>query len=193
MPLLTFDRVSIAFGRHALLEQASFQIDAGERVCLIGRNGAGKSTLLKIVCRAKWCPMAARSVRQPGLADRPLVAGSCRIDEEASGLRRRRGGPGRHVGRLLAEFHRVSHAVAGDASLLRSGWRWLQHEIDVCNGWSPEPARGPDAGAARTALRHDGSGRSPAAGGGVSPWRRPWSAIRICSCSTSPRTTSISR
>ena len=47
MPLLRFDRVSISFGRHALLEEASFQIDAGERVCLIGRNGAGKSTLLK--------------------------------------------------------------------------------------------------------------------------------------------------
>lgn len=49
MPLLTFDRVSISFGRRALLEDASLQIDPGERVCLIGRNGAEKSTLLKIV------------------------------------------------------------------------------------------------------------------------------------------------
>ena len=46
MPLLSLDRVSIAFGRNALLEDASLQIEAGERVCLIGRNGAGKSTLL---------------------------------------------------------------------------------------------------------------------------------------------------
>ena len=38
MPLLSFDRVSISFSQHALLEPASFQIDSGERVCLIGRQ-----------------------------------------------------------------------------------------------------------------------------------------------------------
>jgi ATP-binding cassette subfamily F protein uup len=43
------DRVTIAFGHLPLLDEASLQIEAGERVSLIGRNGAGKSTLLKIV------------------------------------------------------------------------------------------------------------------------------------------------
>ena len=49
MPLLSFDHVSIAFGAEKLLENADFQLDPGERVCLIGRNGAGKTTLLRLL------------------------------------------------------------------------------------------------------------------------------------------------
>ncbi len=49
MPLITFDNLSIAFGHVALLDKASFTLDKGERVCLLGRNGEGKSTLLKIL------------------------------------------------------------------------------------------------------------------------------------------------
>ncbi len=49
MPLLSFDQVSIAFGVEKLLDNADFQLDPGERVCLIGRNGAGKTTLLRLL------------------------------------------------------------------------------------------------------------------------------------------------
>ena len=131
MPLLSLDRVSISFGRHALLEQASFQIDAGERVCLIGRNGAGKSTLLKIV-DGEVVPDAGEVWRQPGLAiarlsqDLPCDDDAIVFDVVAAGLA--------DVGRLLAEFHHVSHAVADDESLLKR-MEVLQHEIDACDGW----------------------------------------------------------
>ena len=49
MPLVSLDRVSIAFGHLPLLDEASLQIEAKERVAVLGRNGTGKSTLLKII------------------------------------------------------------------------------------------------------------------------------------------------
>ncbi|MCO6441773.1 MAG: ATP-binding cassette domain-containing protein [Nitrococcus mobilis] len=49
MNLIRFDQVSLEFGDTPLLHAAEFTIDAGERVCLIGRNGAGKSSLLKLI------------------------------------------------------------------------------------------------------------------------------------------------
>ena len=49
MPLVTLDQVSIAFGHLPLLDNVAMQIDARERVSVIGRNGTGKSTLLKII------------------------------------------------------------------------------------------------------------------------------------------------
>jgi ATP-binding cassette subfamily F protein uup len=49
MALLRFDEVSLEFGDQKILTDASFSIDAGERVCLIGRNGAGKSTTFRLI------------------------------------------------------------------------------------------------------------------------------------------------
>jgi ATP-binding cassette subfamily F protein uup len=47
MPLLSVDNACLAFGHVDLLDHVSFQLDAGERVALIGRNGSGKSSLLR--------------------------------------------------------------------------------------------------------------------------------------------------
>jgi ATP-binding cassette subfamily F protein uup len=49
MPQISLRNISIGTGQHALLEKANLQIEAGDKVCLIGRNGAGKSTLLKLL------------------------------------------------------------------------------------------------------------------------------------------------
>lgn len=47
--LLNLRNVSLSFSEQTLLENIDFQVEAGERVCLVGRNGAGKSTLMKII------------------------------------------------------------------------------------------------------------------------------------------------
>ncbi len=49
MSLLRFDDVSLEFGDQLILRDAELTIDAGERVCLIGRNGAGKSTTFRLI------------------------------------------------------------------------------------------------------------------------------------------------
>jgi ATP-binding cassette subfamily F protein uup len=47
--LLTLLDVTLHFGGPAILDRVNFQVDPGERVCLVGRNGAGKSTLMKVI------------------------------------------------------------------------------------------------------------------------------------------------
>ena len=46
MPLLTISSASLAYGDLPLLDDASFALEPGERIGLIGRNGTGKSSLL---------------------------------------------------------------------------------------------------------------------------------------------------
>jgi ATP-binding cassette subfamily F protein uup len=49
MALINLSEVSLAFGGPLVLDAASFQVQEGERVCLLGRNGAGKSSLLRLL------------------------------------------------------------------------------------------------------------------------------------------------
>ena len=49
MAILSLSNARLAFGHVALLDNAAFSLQTGERLGLIGRNGAGKSSLLKIV------------------------------------------------------------------------------------------------------------------------------------------------
>jgi ATP-binding cassette subfamily F protein uup len=51
VPVLVAEHLSHAFGHVPLLDDASVQIEAGERIAVVGRNGTGKSTLLKILGR----------------------------------------------------------------------------------------------------------------------------------------------
>ena len=49
MNILSLHQVCLAFGGPKLLDQVSLQIEAGDRICLLGRNGAGKSSLMRLL------------------------------------------------------------------------------------------------------------------------------------------------
>ena len=50
MPLVTASNIRVTLGAKQVLDGATFAIEPGERVGLVGRNGCGKTTLLKILC-----------------------------------------------------------------------------------------------------------------------------------------------
>jgi ATP-binding cassette subfamily F protein uup len=52
MPLLTLIEGQLAYGELPLLDCASFSMESGERIGLIGRNGTGKSSLLAVIAGA---------------------------------------------------------------------------------------------------------------------------------------------
>ena len=49
MPLLQASNLHHGYGDRPLLDGVELALEAGERVCLVGRNGSGKSTLLRII------------------------------------------------------------------------------------------------------------------------------------------------
>ncbi|WP_116004877.1 MULTISPECIES: ATP-binding cassette domain-containing protein [unclassified Simplicispira] len=64
MALITLLNAQLAFGHVALLDHATFSLETGERIGLIGRNGAGKSSLLKILGGLAHFDDGARHVQQ---------------------------------------------------------------------------------------------------------------------------------
>ncbi|MBY0383471.1 MAG: ATP-binding cassette domain-containing protein [Xanthobacteraceae bacterium] len=70
-PLIQLKDIALTFGGTPLLTSAELSVEAGERICLIGRNGSGKSTLLKIVAGIIEPDRGTRFV-QPGATVRYL-------------------------------------------------------------------------------------------------------------------------
>ena len=64
MALITLLNAQLTFGHVALLDHATFSLETGERIGLIGRNGAGKSSLLKILGGLAHFDDGARHVQQ---------------------------------------------------------------------------------------------------------------------------------
>ncbi|MDC8446668.1 MAG: ATP-binding cassette domain-containing protein [Nitrosomonas sp.] len=136
MPLITLEKACLAFGHHALLDHASFQIDPGERVGLIGRNGGGKSSLLKILSGSiklddgkLWCASALKIAYVP--QEPELVPSSTVFQEVSTGLG--------DISQTLLEYHTISHELSiggSDTEHLLDRLQVLQNELDVHAGWS---------------------------------------------------------
>jgi ATP-binding cassette subfamily F protein uup len=132
MPILSFRDVALSLGHLPLLDGASFQIERGERLCLLGRNGTGKSTLLRLVT-GEMQPDTGEITRASGLGVAQLAqevprdtAGKV-FHVVAEGLGT--------VGELLERYHRAAHAVAdGDTGRLAELER-CQHALEAAGGW----------------------------------------------------------
>ena len=136
MPYITLDNASLAFGHHALLDRAAFQLDAGERVGLIGRNGAGKSSLLKAIAGTiklddgnVWRAPATKIVYVP---QEPELDNTHTVYEAvAEGLG--------ELQKTLVAYHDVTHKMGepdADFEVLMAQMEDLQHELDAQNGWA---------------------------------------------------------
>ncbi|MCB1057215.1 MAG: ATP-binding cassette domain-containing protein, partial [Acidobacteria bacterium] len=134
MAILGVRDLSLAFGTEApLLDGVSFQVEAGERVALLGRNGSGKSSLMKVLA-GEIEPDGGEIITSPGTRIARLsqevpqdLEGEI-FDVVASGLA--------ELGSLLADYHRVSHHLEGDADLKRL--EELQHRIEAAGAWHQE-------------------------------------------------------
>lgn len=134
--LISLENVCLAYGLDLLLDHVKLQINAGERVCLIGRNGAGKSSLLKIIAGVEkpdsgtvWHKPNLRLAR---LAQELPPKNTMTVYEfVAEGLA--------ETGKLLTAYHAVIQRLAGehtDDDLTQL--EHLQHEIESHNGWEIE-------------------------------------------------------
>jgi len=136
MPLITLNKLSLAYGHVALLDEISLQIDPGERVCLVGRNGEGKSTLMRVI-NGDVTPDDGNVWRQPELRmallqqEVPQDEAQTVFDIVAGGLQ--------ETGALIAEYHHVAQQltqVNDDSLLQRLGQ--LQQALEVSDGWRLE-------------------------------------------------------
>lgn len=71
MNILTADNITKAYGERRLLDGASFFLQEGEKVGIIGINGTGKSTLLKILAGQEE-PDEGKVIRAQGMVVRFL-------------------------------------------------------------------------------------------------------------------------
>jgi ATP-binding cassette subfamily F protein uup len=127
----------LAYGHVPLLDHADFQLDARERVALIGRNGTGKSSLLRAIAGLSrlddgkvWLAPSARVAyvaQEPALDPEHSV-----FDAVVAGM----GESSRLVGEYHAVAHRLAHPAADDdVETLLHELQELQTRLEALGAW----------------------------------------------------------
>jgi ATP-binding cassette subfamily F protein uup len=136
MPLLRFDKVSLAYGHRPLLEQAKLEIRRGERVCLVGRNGEGKSSLIRLLS-GEALPDDGKIWIRPGTRIAHL-AQEVSPDSDESVFDIVAGGLA-GLGQLISQYHHTATELAhAHTPALTQRLAQLQHELEAGNGWRLE-------------------------------------------------------
>ena len=136
MALLSLRDIQLSFTHPPLLDGVSLSIEAGERVCLIGRNGEGKSTLLKIMDGSLAADDGERVVQRG--------ARIARLEQEVPRTLRGRifdvvaDGVG-EIAELVKEYHATSDALASDGSQAAlDRLAQAQNALEAADGWQLE-------------------------------------------------------
>ncbi|HET8817481.1 MAG TPA: ABC transporter ATP-binding protein [Pseudidiomarina sp.] len=133
MSIIRIQNAQLAFGNDAIFAGIDLVIDAGERLCLVGRNGAGKSTLLKAIAGdVQLDEGSIQAINNAVVArlpqDPPANSPDTVYNYVAEGLA--------EVGTALQRYHTVSQQLGQDASdTLMNELSELQSEIEAANGW----------------------------------------------------------
>lgn len=133
MPLIRLENVSLAFGGAPILDKINLQIDAREKIFLIGRNGMGKSCLLKAIMGHMKID-DGKVHYEPGLKiaelaqDLPTADSLLVYDYVAQGLQ--------GVGELLKRYNQLTHTdhLASDDNWLKE-IEEVQRLLELHNGW----------------------------------------------------------
>ncbi|MGD2160689.1 MAG: ATP-binding cassette domain-containing protein [Gammaproteobacteria bacterium] len=133
MSIIRLRNISVSFGGPAILEKISMSIDAGERVCLLGRNGMGKSTLMKVIA-GDIMPDTGEIERQQDLVTAKLDQqvdtgeGGSVFDVVAQGLG--------DTADLLQAYHHAIHKLAtSPGSKAEAELENAQHAVEVADAW----------------------------------------------------------
>ena len=133
MALISLQNVSLAFGGLPVLDRISMQIEAGERVCLVGRNGEGKSSLMRLIAGEQPAD-SGRIIRQQGVR-------IARLDQEVEaslgGTVYSVVGGGVGVFMALLDRHRdVSSRLAEESSAsLLAELAAVEHDMETGGVW----------------------------------------------------------
>jgi ATPase subunit of ABC transporter with duplicated ATPase domains len=138
--MISFTRISKQYGRQILFVDASFQLNPGEKVGLVGPNGSGKTTLFRMIVGEETPDDGDVSV------PRKMTVGYFRQDvEEMSGrsvLDEAIAGSGR-LGDLHHELEALQHAMAdpaqaGDMDRILARFGEVQEEYEHSGGYGLE-------------------------------------------------------
>jgi ATPase subunit of ABC transporter with duplicated ATPase domains len=138
--MIALSRISKQYGRQVLFVDASFQLNSGEKVGLVGPNGSGKTTLFRLITGEEVADEGEVSI------PKKLTVGYFRQDvEEMSGrsvLDEAIAGSGR-LGSLHHELEDLQHAMsdparAEDMDTILSRFGEVQEEYEHLGGYALE-------------------------------------------------------